>query len=151
MLPVLPDEHGFKKCSKCQEHKPLEGYYSCPTMKSGYRSSCIECSKESSKRFKKSPEQIKAGHLKHDYGLTVEEYAKMYKEQDGLCAICGKPETVRNHSHVISALAVDHNHETGRVRGLLCSNCNKGIGNLKEDETILLNAIEYLKKYSGLV
>lgn len=147
MLAVLPNQQGLKRCTKCKDEKPLEDFYPCPTMKSGYRSACIPCSRADAKRFPKTPAQIKAGHLKHEYGLTVEDYARMHKDQNGLCAICGKVETVRNHSHVISALAVDHDHSTGKIRGLLCSNCNKFLGCAKDSEDNLLKAVEYLRKH----
>lgn len=74
----------------------------------------------------------------------------MLEEQNHLCAICGNPETVKNYKDVVSKLSVDHCHRTGKVRGLLCQNCNKGIGNLKENEDIILKAVEYLRKHKEL-
>lgn len=73
-------------------------------------------------------------------GITPEKYTLMMKEQNGVCAIC--------HSSNKSGrgLAVDHNHETKKIRGLLCSNCNLGIGYLKDDILRLEKAIEYLKR-----
>ena len=78
--------------------------------------------------------------IKREYYLTIEQYNQMFVDQNGVCAICGeKQENGKN-------LSIDHNHETGKVRGLLCTRCNTGIGLLKEKEDILLKAIEYLKK-----
>jgi len=75
-------------------------------------------------------------NLKHRYGITIEEYEQMEKEQKGVCKICKKkPE---GHLHV------DHSHKTKKVRGLLCGCCNRGIGLLKEDPQIFLNSLEYL-------
>ena len=69
----------------------------------------------------------------------------MHAEQGGVCAVCRKPETARNYrTGGTLALAVDHCHETGVVRGLLCGNCNKGIGGLMHDRELLLAAINYL-------
>jgi hypothetical protein len=81
------------------------------------------------------------------FGITRHEYAKMFHEQNGVCAICSKPETATRNGK-IKALAVDHNHQTGKVRGLLCSDCNTGIGKLKEDRNIFVSAIRYLDKHS---
>lgn len=79
--------------------------------------------------------------LRSEYGLTVQEYEDMSKAQDNVCAICGKPDPK------FSNLAVDHCHETGQVRGLLCRLCNTGIGALGDNVAGLLRALEYLKKY----
>jgi Recombination endonuclease VII len=76
--------------------------------------------------------------LKKRYGITLEQYEKMFQKQDGKCAICLKPS--------IKRLAVDHNHDTGKVRGLLCSNCNPLLGFATDSITILENAVAYLKR-----
>lgn len=83
------------------------------------------------------------------FGLTPEEYQAKLAEQGGRCAICGQQERTRaNNGMRIKDLAVDHDHATGRVRGLLCANCNKGIGNLGEDVDRLIAAARYLLEYS---
>lgn len=77
----------------------------------------------------------------YKYGLTLHSYAKMLAEQKHRCAICGKDiETVKDkvNSHI------DHCHELGHTRGILCPSCNAGIGNFKDDEGLLKNAIKYL-------
>lgn len=76
--------------------------------------------------------------LKSKFGITEETYNQILIRQGNRCAICGSYQ-------VSKRLAVDHNHSTGKVRGLLCVNCNLGIGSLKEDRQILENAIEYLE------
>lgn len=75
------------------------------------------------------------------YKLLPKDYSIKMEEQGGVCAICGKAEEKRK------SLCVDHNHATGEVRGLLCSQCNLGIGNLKESEEILESALRYLRTY----
>lgn len=87
-------------------------------------------------------------YLKREFGITIEEYKQMHGEQDGKCAICLQEETARHPSdqNRIKRLAVDHCHTTGQVRGLLCDNCNRGIGLFKEDETRLTRAINYLNE-----
>ena len=89
----------------------------------------------------KKKAQAKNSILKTNYGITLEDYNIMLFQQDGCCAIC---ET--HHTELKRKLAVDHNHITGEVRGLLCVNCNLAIGNLKDDITLLKKAIKYLKK-----
>jgi hypothetical protein len=75
--------------------------------------------------------------LKKRYGLTPEDWERMYQEQDGCCLLC---ETRFERE----ALFVDHCHDTNVIRGLLCSNCNTGIGMLQHDIVILRRAIDYL-------
>jgi hypothetical protein len=71
-------------------------------------------------------------------GVTPEQYNAKMEEQAGLCAICNKECT--------KALAADHDHETGKFRGLLCNNCNRGLGHFKDDSMLLLRALYYLEK-----
>jgi Autographiviridae endonuclease VII len=73
------------------------------------------------------------------FSITEDDYNKMFDEQMGLCAICHKPENDIK-------LAVDHDHETGRVRGLLCKRCNMGIGLLGDNPDTLINATLYLRR-----
>ena len=82
------------------------------------------------------------------FGITRHEYAEMFHWQNGGCAICSKPETATRNGK-IKALSVDHDHESGKIRGLLCSDCNTGIGKLKEDRSIFISAIRYLDKHSN--
>jgi hypothetical protein len=74
------------------------------------------------------------------YGITPEDYDRMLVEQGGVCAICLRPPGKRR-------LHVDHDHETGKVRALLCSRCNHAVGLVREDETILSRMIEYLRRF----
>lgn len=92
----------------------------------------------------KNREVLAARQRERTFGISHAEYAELHKKQNGLCAICFKPETATRNGKVKS-LAVDHCHDTGKIRGLLCSDCNTGIGKLKESEKILISAIQYLK------
>ena len=83
-------------------------------------------------------------NLKRRYGVTPEWYYAKLEEQDGRCAICGTVEPGSNRAY----FCVDHCHHTGEVRGLLCSNCNIGIGNLQDSRAVLFNALNYLDDYS---
>ena len=75
----------------------------------------------------------------------------MFDAQNGLCAICSQPETVRNGTGQIKMLSLDHCHATNTVRSLLCDNCNKGLGVFHDDVNVLRRAIEYLESHGQLL
>jgi len=85
------------------------------------------------------------GYLKSTYGITQEDYEKLEKQQDCKCAVCGGDGFKMREWH-FKKLVVDHDHVTGKVRGLLCHNCNRALGLLKDDPKVLLNAVDYLNK-----
>lgn len=92
-------------------------------------------------------EVLRFRHLKNTYGLTREGYESLLRQQNGVCAICNKPETAKtNHGHLRN-LSVDHSHKTGKVRALLCSVCNRALGYVKEDLKILSNMRDYIIKH----
>ena len=136
-----------KECSKCKEIKLVAMFYTDKYQKSGLTCWCKECHRKSSASYRKnnpnkSKERIREWWLQTQYGLSPEEYDYLWDEQEGKCAICrGKCKTGR-------ALAVDHCHKTGRVRGLLCKNCNSGIGFLCDTYTGVERALNYLKRSS---
>lgn len=86
-----------------------------------------------------NPDKVKHTELMRRLGISLEEYNRMHKEQNGKCKICNKEESYEGYS-----LAVDHCHETGKIRGLLCSSCNKALGMFKDSITNLQKAINYL-------
>jgi hypothetical protein len=86
------------------------------------------------------PNYSKRVHLKKHYRLTLEQYEQMLSEQGYVCKICGKPETSKPHG-----LSVDHCHSTGKVRGLLCGNCNTLLGHAKDSTEVLLKCVNYLE------
>lgn len=86
--------------------------------------------------------------LKRYYGLTGEEYGQMVADQKGVCAICEKPETAMANGKM-KPLSVDHNHTTGKLRGLLCDRCNHMLGHARENRDVLLSAIKYLDHHNG--
>ena len=95
----------------------------------------------------KTPNQQKARALRDSFGLSLDEYKKMLKAQNGKCGICNQSETHKRNGK-LKALAVDHDHKSGAIRGLLCSDCNTGIGKLKDDPSILRLAAQYLEYHS---
>ena len=94
-----------------------------------------------------NPEKLRNYKWKKRYGITPEQYTEMFRGQNNRCAICGNVEQAKhNTSKKVQKLAVDHCHSTGRVRGLLCQDCNRGLGNFHENIQRLTNAIKYLKQ-----
>ena len=94
---------------------------------------------------KNHPEMYKVLDLKatlKEYGLSIEEFQEMERKQDYVCAICRKPNMIKDEE---IRLCVDHNHTTGEVRGLLCNACNALLGMAKDNVETLLSSIEYLK------
>ena len=101
-------------------------------------------------QYKKNPEKYKLSarrtRLKAEYGLSIEAYELMLNEQNGVCAICKKPETQHsNKMGSVDSLRVDHCHKTGKIRGLLCSKCNLGIAQFGDSILLMEDAIKYIK------
>lgn len=96
---------------------------------------------------KVTPLREKQRSLRADFGISLADYNVMLSVQGGVCAICKQPETHKRNDKV-KALAVDHDHGTGKIRGLLCADCNTGIGKLKDSVNVLQSAIDYLRKHS---
>lgn len=105
------------KCSKCGESKPLENFYK-------KEKTCKRCRKDIYRRSK--------------YGIGNIEWEEIYNNQEKKCAIC------KQQFNKESEAQVDHNHESGQVRGLLCRSCNLGIGHIKENPVFLLSSCKYL-------
>ncbi len=146
-----------KRCPSCDITKLASQFHRASRTKSGLQVYCIECIKakkdtpegrerlrESGRKWYRTKGRYHA-HAKR-YGLPVEGYAEMYEAQDGLCAICGGEEVRVSKDGLHWLLAVDHDHETDEVRGLLCNSCNTGLGLLGDDIETLRAAIEYLER-----
>lgn len=89
--------------------------------------------------------KLKNTQLNKQFGITLDEYDAMLKKQNFVCAICGEKETAINSKTKKTVdLSVDHCHETGKIRGLLCSKCNTGLGLFKDSKDLLQKAIDYL-------
>lgn len=142
-------------CTKCGKKQPLttEYFYKRATGRNGFCRKCISCrvkyaklyhQKNRLKHLKKSREQW----LRANYSITVGDYDYMFKKQNGVCAICKQPEVMKNQYGLIR-LSVDHDHKTGKVRGLLCNRCNITLGKFEEDINLFLDAAEYLEEHNG--
>lgn len=90
-------------------------------------------------------EKMRAGYFQWTYGISEDEYLGILNKQDGVCAICKTVPTPRGKRQ--RNFCVDHDHQTDKIRGLLCDPCNIAIAHLKEDPEILKSAISYLERY----
>lgn len=118
---VLPET---QRCSRCEEVKPAEAFALNRTRRTGLQGVCYAC------------------HRDRRYGLLPGQFDQLMADQDGKCAIC------RQTCPRQMELSVDHDHATGKVRGLLCQNCNAALGMFKDDPALLSRAIDYLKAAS---
>lgn len=140
----------MKKCTKCKEIKALSAFKAAKKKTDGLSSWCKKCSaKQTNDRYKevhsKDPsykEKAWETKLKQLYKISKEDYNKLLKKQNNVCAICEKTNKDNRR------LAVDHCHETGKVRGLLCDRCNRGIGMFDEDPGIIHGACIYLNYWN---
>lgn len=147
-LPTSRSEQLFNEgrafCSCCQTTKELEYFGEDKQTKTGKRRYCLECESEKSKeQYTKHRSRVRNAILKYRFGIELPDYNRIFESQSGVCKICGGPPQRRY-------LSVDHHHVTGKVRGLLCQNCNAGIGMFKENPVLLQAAITYLKKENNV-
>lgn len=134
----------------CGTEKPYSEFYSrkrvdkYPKSNAGYSPQCKFCIREKQKiyRAKLTEDERRSIDLRHFFGIDAKRWNEMFTEQNGKCAVCEI-----HQSEMGRRFHVDHNHTTGEVRGLLCSNCNTGIGKLQESERIFSRAMNYLRKY----
>ncbi len=95
-------------------------------------------------------EKVKDYHLKRDFGITLDELKKMLEIQEYRCKICGKELKIIDGEKNKDAAVVDHDHVTGKIRGVLCHSCNLMLGNAGDNPQLLLNAAEYLGGYMDM-
>ena len=127
-----PDPETYA-CNKCGVTKPISDYYW-----EHNRRTCKQC------EVKPTREQVRTSSLK-SYGLTLEDFTERLEKQSNRCACCGSTKTFAPKR--ADVFVVDHDHETGKVRGLLCHRCNRGIGLLGDTVEALQNAIDYLTRH----
>lgn len=128
-----------KKCSRCKKTLPVSSFSKNTKRADGYQSQCKSC--RSASRNVSTVEE-RGRSLMRRYGLTYPDYEKLLERQANRCGCCGEVFGTTNRTRPV----VDHDHVTGRVRGLLCGNCNTGIGMLGDTPTGLLNALRYLNQ-----
>lgn len=132
----------MKKCNICLSVKPFDKFVKRKNRLSGIQAYCKECHNAKMK-LKDRTEYNRKFDLNKAYGISIDDYNRMFAEQNGCCAICKTHITELNQRRK-KHLCVDHDHHTRQVRGLLCDKCNRGIGLLQDDVKILLNAFNYL-------
>lgn len=141
-----------KVCKTCKTLKPIEKFYRAKDNKDGLQGSCKACRNQKIEESRKIYQHREPGgyrrvrqdiSLRRRYGITVDEYEAMLKQQRGVCAICLQECTSGK------SLAVDHCHKTGKVRGLLCAACNVSLGKFKDSTALLESAIKYLKEHQN--
>src|SRR5215471_7601386 len=133
-----------KGCIRCKAIKPVqEFYYHVVTKRGGrkrFSTYCRACTNAKAKEWLKNNtgKRIawRARNKLRQYGLTLRCYEEMERQQGGACKICKKPETARHQNGTVRKLAVDHDHQTGAVRGLLCTACNNLLGLAQESPDI---------------
>jgi hypothetical protein len=132
----------YKKCNLCNLDKLLESYNKCDLKKSKIRGECKECQRNTRKKYSinnYNPQKEYLRKATQMYKITEKEYTSLYKKSNGCCFVCKIPE-----NNFKRRLHLDHDHLTGKVRGLLCKNCNNALGNVKDSKEILKRLIEYL-------
>lgn len=131
---------GLKTCKTCSVEKSIEQF---KFNSQGIPGWCLECTRDFSATYQKiwrTPEYARAQKLASAYNMTSEDFTYKVLEQGGKCAICEEvPQKI---------LYVDHNHDTGTVRGLLCQKCNSGLGFFKDDIDLVKKALSYLTQYT---
>lgn len=147
----------MKTCTKCGTEQPLSEFYELKAghggrVNPGHMPECKTCNiaraaAHNARKLAENPEKVIADRARwarnarlRQYGITQEDYDRLFAEQDGRCAICGTTEA----GAWGGLLPVDHSHETGEVRGLLCHNCNGGLGQFGDDPDRLIAAAAYL-------
>lgn len=138
-------------CSKCGETKPTEAFYTDKTKKSGYRPDCKACHRSYQNRPEAQARRNEARRgtdgpkdymLKYTYGITRNEWHFIFAEQGNRCAICR--DTSPGHKR---GWMVDHDHESGKVRSIVCHHCNSTLGQSKESPARLLACAAYVHKH----
>lgn len=146
-----------KRCRRCEAEKPLEKFYKSKWHRDGRHAYCIVCHKaDGIERGRRTPEprrravreyhrrnrdKARNQRLLKEYGISLADYIAMREGQGGVCAICQK-KCPKNGD----TLSVDHDHDTGYVRGLLCNTCNNALGRFKDDPELLRRALSYLER-----
>jgi hypothetical protein len=142
---------GSKRCGKCEEIKSLDEFNRAPERKGGYHGYCKVCLEiYNSERYKYDLEANRSKNLKRLYGIAPEEYQAMFTAQNGECAACGQPETATDsRTKQVRNLQIDHSHITGKIRALLCKECNNALGLLRDDPERIRLLLRYTELYQA--
>ena len=142
LLAEILNEDITKRCSKCKRALPAttEFFYKNRKLKHGLDSWCKACKKKYDKIHHK---------LKY-FNMSIKDFEKLLEEQNQRCAICGRDfnELFRkyNNKTTVRTPRIDHDHKTGKIRGILCNRCNMLLGRCVDNSYILIKAVNYLKE-----
>ncbi len=139
-------EKNIKKCVTCDEWKPTTEFHNSKAIKCKFSSNCKTCKRKQYDKRKKNNKFATQMHFAKKLGISLDKLNIAFENQNGCCAICKQPETTTHQNGTLRNLAIDHDHETGEFRGLLCSKCNIALGGFKDDLNLLKSAVEYLSK-----
>jgi len=142
-------KRGMFYCFKCDGIKPTSDFTKSKSSSLGLFCYCKQCCKILYHSFCNKPkrkEVRKIWSLREKFGISLDRYKEILKEQNYQCAICGRLSESEKDKRM---LAVDHDHKTKKVRGILCSNCNNGLGRFFDNTKYLSKAIDYLNKYNN--
>ena len=152
-----------KHCGGCNTDKPLDDFHKNSSRKDGRSTQCKVCINTRNKvwytknkerhnalgkaNYNANGEKYRDRNYRKKYGITLEQYNQILENQNGLCALCNQPETAmhRKSGGKLRELAVDHCHETGKIRGLLCTKCNVMISNLGDTIERAEKLVKYMK------
>lgn len=151
-------ENGFKQCTGCKTNKPTGPsgeFYRQASSKDGFKPRCKECLGKERKKYRQREDVLERARNRQrlntlrKYGLTPQQYWEMHESQGGLCDICREPIELigSDRANRREVACVDHCHSTGRVRSLLCSGCNKGLGLFGENPEVMRRAAEYIENH----
>lgn len=152
----LPDYPETKVCYKCKVEKSRDDYTKDWTRKDGLYSMCKACASLKSQRIYKTYKNREDARaydyrLKKHYGITTEQKKQMFEQQGHCCAICKSKSSGRLIKGKEAVWNIDHDHETGKVRGILCIHCNTALGIAKESIERLYAMIDYIKLHKNLI
>lgn len=141
----------MKKCTVCKQNLDYTNYHKSKNTKDGYGYRCKTCDKKAREKYREEnkerfAEVNRRKTLKFRYGLSLEEYNSILESQNNSCAICGTTENGVSGKRRNWNWSVDHCHTTGKVRGLLCNQCNRGLGMLGDNVESIQKALDYLNK-----
>jgi hypothetical protein len=139
----------MKTCTVCKQELQYSEYHRSKQTKDGYGYRCKSCDKAARHKYREEnkerfAEVNRRKTLKWKYGITLEDYNSLLEKQNGCCAICGTEENGVHGERRSWNWSVDHCHKTGSVRGLLCNQCNRGLGMLGDTKEALQKALKYL-------
>lgn len=134
-----PSPEGFSWCSKCKTHLPI-AQFSPDKTRGGLDRVCKPCKAAYQREYnqRKGKEYVARKVTLGKWKITEEQYQAMFEAQNDKCAICGAEARMKK-------LCIDHDHKTGLIRGLLCQDCNLGMGQFADDPDIMQKAVQYLR------